>query len=313
VTARADQADTADGQPPEAPAFERVGVVARRRHDGVSPLLARRHRVVSEYGLEVRYHTESLEDAPEGAAELRMEEEPVDLLISLGGDGTLLRTSRLAAGREIPILGINIGHLGFLTSAGESEMEATFARAVEGDFVLDRRFTLGARVESAEGETTATYSALNDFVIHKGGTARVTSLDLQVGEGRGRDAIGSFTADGVILATPTGSTAYSMSAGGPIIVPDVACIVVTPICPHTLAVRPLVIAADRSVRIRALDRPDDLVLTVDGQQGCVLDPDDEVVVERNDVVVSLMRFPGQTFFGTLRRKLNWAVRSQDGS
>lgn len=306
-------ADGERGEHGERHTFERVGVVARRSHERLSPLLARLHRVVGEHGLEIRYEAENLEDAPEGASELRIEEEPVDLLISLGGDGTLLRTSRLGAGRGTPILGINIGHLGFLTSAGENEMEATFARTVEGDYVLDRRFTLRARVESSEGETTATYSALNDFVIHKGGTARVTSLDLHVGEGRDRDAIGSFTADGVILATPTGSTAYSMSAGGPIIVPDVECIVVTPICPHTLAVRPLVIAADRAVRIRALDRPDDLVLTVDGQQGCVLDPDDEVIVEKDDVVVSLIRFPGQTFFGTLRRKLNWAVRSQEGA
>jgi NAD+ kinase len=218
----------------------------------------------------------------------------------------------MAAGRDVPVLGINLGHLGFLTAAGEDEVEDALGRLTTGDFLLDRRFTLKATVVSPAGESLGgAFVALNDFVLHKAGVARVTRLDLSVGLGAHQDEIGSFSADGVIVATPTGSTAYSMSAGGPIVVPSVECIAVTAICPHTLAVRPLVVPVDARIRIRAVDRPEDLVLTVDGQEGEVLHGGDSVVVERGDVEIPLVRFPGQSFFATMRRKLNWAIRSAE--
>lgn len=289
--------------------LRRMGVVARRRNDGLAPVLDRVRRFADERGVELFYEEQSLSKAPEGTRPLRLAEEPVDLIVALGGDGTFLRASRLVVEAPVPVLGINVGHLGFLTSAGEEELETALARVADGDFVLDHRVTLRAGVVSPEGEAGPSFHALNDFVVHKAGMARVTRMDLQVGEGAERDAIGSFSADGVIFSTPTGSTAYSMSAGGPIIVPEVECIVVTAICPHTLAVRPLVVPAHRKIRVRAVDRPEDLVLTVDGQEGTTLSPGDEVVVERGAQAVSLVRFPGQTFFQTLRRKLNWAIRS----
>jgi NAD+ kinase len=133
-------------------------------------------------------------------------------------------------------------------------------------------------------------------------------LTLHVGSGSSREEVGSFAADGVILATPTGSTAYSMSAGGPIIVPSVECIVLTPICPHSLAVRPLVIPATQEVSVSSLDAAAEHQVTVDGQVERALGPQDTVVVSREDHPVRLVRLPGQTFFGTLRRKLNWAAR-----
>lgn len=291
--------------------LRRLGVVARSRHDGLASLLERVQRFGREHGLEVRYDGDNVGAAPDGSRALALDDEPVDLVLALGGDGTFLRASRMAAGSGIPVLGINVGHLGFLTSAGEPDLEAALARVAERDFVLDHRFMLRAEVVSVRGEVTGTFMALNDFVVHKAGMARMTRIDLHVGEGSGRDVIGSFSADGVIVATPTGSTAYSMSAGGPIIVPDVECIVITAICPHTLAVRPLVIPAREHLRIQATDRPEDLVLTVDGQEGKTLAPGDEVVVARSDVSIPIVRFPGQTFFQTLRRKLHWAVRSTD--
>ncbi|NIP58265.1 MAG: hypothetical protein GWM92_08360 [Gemmatimonadetes bacterium] len=142
--------------------------------------------------------------------------------------------------------------------------------------------------------------------------ARVTRLDLFVGEGKAEEEIGAFSGDGVVLATPTGSTAYSLSAGGPLIVPTVECIVVTPIAPHTLAVRPLVIPSGEVVTVRGLEREESeesLVLTVDGQVGRRLANGDEVRVRRSPVAVSLVRLPEQSFFSTLRRKLNWALRT----
>jgi NAD+ kinase len=205
---------------------------------------------------------------------------------------------------------VNLGNLGFLTSAGESELVDAVESVLDGQYVIDARFTLKATVEREEGGGAA-YHALNDLVISKSGMARVTRLELEVGAGAGSstpDRVGSFSADGVIFATPTGSTAYSMSAGGPIVAPDLDCIVATPVCPHTLAVRPLVMPPQERVRVRPLDEPADLVLTVDGQEATTVTAGDAVVVERGEYRVRLVRFPGQTFFQTMRRKLNWAVR-----
>lgn len=298
--------------PPVDFELRRLGVVARRWTEALDPVLERVQRFARRHDVEVFYESETLPHAPEGSARLDLETRPVDVVISLGGDGTFLRASRIVATRGVPVLGINAGHLGFLTSSSEGDVEATLARVAEGDFVLDRRFTLRANVVTPKGEPAGSFLALNDFVVHKGGMARVMHLDLHVGDGADRDEIGSFAADGVIFATSTGSTAYSMSAGGPIIVPELECIVVTPICPHTLAVRPLVVPSHERIRVRGLHRPEDLVLTVDGQEGTVLRPGDEVIVQKGEAAIPLVRFPGQTFFQTLRRKLSWAVRSGVG-
>lgn len=289
-----------------------MGIVGRRSPDGLVPVLDRVRRFADEHEIELRYDSSTLPEAPEDARELELDRNPVDLLLSLGGDGTFLRAARLAAGRPVPVLGINLGHLGFLTAASEEELEQSLERLGRGDFTLDRRFTLKATVVTADGERVGEYRALNDFVVHKAGAARVVRLDLSVGRGTDVDEVGRFTADGVILSTPTGSTAYSMSAGGPIIVPSVDCFVVTAICPHTLAVRPLVVPLDARVKVRALDDPRDLVLTADGQQARVLDPGGTVVVEKGEVEIPLVRFQEQTFFRTMRRKLNWAIRPGDG-
>ena len=246
----------------------RVGVVARQRHDGLADILERIRTFAGGRGVELRVEADALDQA-DGAPRLDLEGEGIDLLLSLGGDGTLLRAARLVAGLDIPVLGVNLGHLGFLTAAPEGDLERVLERVLDGDFLLDRRFTLEARIRPEEGAASGgaptTFLALNDFVVHQAGVARVARLGLWVGEGDAEEEIGSFSGDGVILSTPTGSTAYSLSAGGPIVVPSVECVIVTPICPHTLAVRPLVIPASRSVTVRSLDAEESLVLTVDGQ------------------------------------------------
>ena len=290
-----------------------IGIVARRSQDRATPAIQKIRDFAAASNVELRYEGETLALAPAGSRALDLESEGVDLIVALGGDGTLLRASRVAAGRGIPVLGVNLGYLGFLTAAGEDSLEAALQQIADGEFMIDRRFTLRASILSEEGEVKErTFLAINDFVIHKGGAARVTRLDLSVAVDGHEDEIGSFSADGVIIATPTGSTAYSMSAGGPIVVPSVECIAITAICPHTLAVRPLVIPTGARIRVRAVDRLEDLVLTVDGQQAEALDPGDAILVERGDVEIELIRFPGQTFFSTMRRKLNWAIRSGEG-
>ena len=231
----------------------------------------------------------------------------VHLVISLGGDGTLLRTARAVFEREIPVLGINLGYLGFLTSVSAEGLEEGLRAVLAGDFTLERRQTLHAEVLTPTGEVRETYSALNDVVVHKPGAAQVARLDLWVGPQDDLEEIGSFSGDGVILSTPTGSTAYSLSAGGPIIVPNLPCFVVTPILPHTLALRPVVVPGDGEITVTALDRRESLFVTVDGQDGGPVGHDERVVVRMGTFRVGLVRLPGHSFFATLRQKLSWAA------
>ncbi len=231
----------------------------------------------------------------------------IDLLLTLGGDGTLLRGVRQVMGHGVPVLGVNLGRLGFLTSVSPPDLEDALGEALAGEAFLDPRLTLEGRIIDAEGSAGPPLWALNDFVLHKGGVARVVRLDLEVEREGSPEEIGSFSGDGVIVSTPTGSTAYSLSAGGPIIAPTMDCIVVTPISPHTMAMRPLVLPDHVLLTIRELDSYEELVVTADGQDALPVAPGDRVVVGKGSERVSLVRFKGQTFFGTLRRALNWAV------
>lgn len=247
-----------------------------------------------------------------------------DLVISLGGDGTLLRAARAVLDREVPVLGINLGNLGFLTSVAASEIESGLRCVLRGEYQIEERRTLKAVVLPESGMPSGPpLTALNDVVVHKAGAARVARLDLWVGEteresedgGVSHNAgqeIGSFSGDGVIVATPTGSTAYSLSAGGPIVVPKLNCFLVTPILPHTLAVRPLVVPGEERITIKILDRGEPLHLTVDGREGPRLSPTDKVVAWMGKSRVRLVRLPGHSFFATLRRKLNWAAHPPEG-
>jgi len=289
-----------------------VGVVFREGSPEVLEVIEHLTELCRARGVSITLEDAAHAAAAEGHTTLDLDGEPVDLVVALGGDGTLLRAARAVVEYETPVLGVNLGRLGFLTAMPASELEAGLARVLEGEAQIDCRSTLCAQVVS-EGEVDGhKLYALNDIVIHTSGAARVTPLLLGVaGGGGGGEEIGTFSADGVILATPTGSTAYSMSAGGPVIAPDVPCIVVTPICPHSLAVRPLVVPSYEELTVRPLDPDASHQLTVDGQIERRLQPGEAVVVARGDRSVSLVRLPGQTFFGTLRRKLNWGAVSPE--
>ncbi len=282
--------------------FRRIGVLGQTRYGGLEQTLRDLARFAEAHELELRVEA-GLERVLPGHAELRPGE--VDLLLTLGGDGTLLRGARAVVAHDTPVLGVNLGYLGFLTSIAPPELEAALTRLLAGEYWLDMRMTLDAQVEGRGGARHTSFVALNDAVLHKGGFARTVRLALRVGPDG--EEVGAYSADGIILSTPTGSTAYSLSAGGAIVVPRVECILATPICPHTLAVRPLIFPADVTVTVEPTSPTEELVLTVDGQQGAALQPGDRLVVRRGESPVRLVRFPGQSFFSTLRRKLHWAV------
>jgi NAD+ kinase len=279
----------------------RIGVVGHPRYAALHATFDRVVRFATQHGLELAFEPELIENEI-GALKLHPELiADLDLLLTLGGDGTLLRGARLVAPHGVPVLGVNLGHLGFLTSVGPAELEAALERVMAGDTVIDERMVLEIRAETAAGEARTTCLALNDAVLHRGGMARMIRMAVHA---HGEE-VGTYSADGIILATPTGSTAYSLSAGGPIVSPAVDCIVATPICPHTLAVRPLVLSAAETVTVEVLSPTEELILTVDGQESANLVPGDRLVARRTDPPLRLVRFPGQTFFSTLRRKLRW--------
>ena len=286
----------------------RIGVLGRGRSPEVADALAELGAVAVSRGIELEMEAGLPE--PRGVTARPLRQIPdVDLLITLGGDGTFLRGARMVMGAPspIPVLGVNLGHLGFLTSLAGDEVRTGLERVLDGEVQVDDRFTLEGRVVGPDGKIRASVQALNDLVLHKVGVARVVRLEMAVGSDDALDSLGSFSGDGVIVATPTGSTAYSLSAGGPVLASSMDALVVTPISPHTMAMRPLVLPSDARLTLHAFDRAEDLVLTADGQEGVPVGSDDRVVVVRGPSRVRLLRFPGQTFFQTLRRKLNWAV------
>jgi NAD+ kinase len=287
---------------PEPTHFRRVGIVGQDRDPALERVARSLSALAADRGLEL-YPEPPLHDLFDAAGDFVPGE--VDLLISLGGDGTLLRGARLVAAHHTPVLGVNLGRLGFLTSVRPDELETTMVALDDGRYWLDTRFTLAAQVVCGDGSISAEYVALNDAVLHKGGFARVIRLALFVGEER--EEVGEYTADGIILATPTGSTAYSLSAGGAIVAPSMECLLATPISPHTLAIRPLVLPADQRVEVEIREPSTEVVLTIDGQEGEALVHGDRLVVSRGEATVPLVRLHGQSFFSTLRRKLHWGA------
>ena len=223
-----------------------------------------------------------------------------DLVVVVGGDGTLLAAARLLGDRQIPILAINHGGLGFLTEVTLEEMYPAIDRVLAGHFVTEHRMMMDIDLSRADNRV-GVYRALNDVVINKGTISRMIELEAHV-DGQ---YVTRFRADGLIVATPTGSTAYNLSAGGPIVFPTMSAMVVTPICSHTLTNRPIVLPPGVRVEIILADAHEDVHVTVDGQVGMKLETDDKITVEKSDIAVKLVAPADKNYFDILRGKLKW--------
>jgi NAD+ kinase len=229
--------------------------------------------------------------------------EKAELLIVLGGDGTLLSATRALGGRKVPVLAVNLGGLGFLTSVTREELYPLLEQVLAGQYRVSERMMLNADI-LRNGDTAERQTALNDAVINKAALARMLDFDLFVD----RVSVGRYRADGLIVATPTGSTAYSLAAGGPIVHPHLDAFVITPICPHMLTNRPLVIPDTAYVEIDIAAAEEPVYLTLDGQTGYRLQPRDRVVITKSASRVSLILSPQKTYFEVLRSKLRWGER-----
>ena len=225
-----------------------------------------------------------------------------DLIVVLGGDGTLLHAARLLADHEVPILGVNLGTLGFLTEIPREGIFPMVERALKGELEVSRRLMLAVEVKSGS-RTILTDSALNDVVVSRQAQSRLVRLEVEID---GRTAA-TYESDGLIVATPTGSTAYSLAAGGPIVYPTLEAMVVTPICPHALTQRPVVLPASATVRARVANSTE-MFLTIDGQAGRALELGEDVLIHAAPHRTLILRNPDVEPFGIWRDKLRWGAR-----
>jgi NAD+ kinase len=286
----------------------RIGVVGHSGFDELGALLRRLNGIAESIGatlaLERDIHSQ-LPDAP-----VMTGPEGLDLLVALGGDGTLLRGARFLDGHATPILGVNLGRLGFLTECGMNDCDHALRRIAAGEFESEKRLVLDVVLTDRDG-VERRFRALNESVLHSRGRARVLRIDVEIDA----QAVGRYEADGVIIATPTGSTGYSLSAGGPIIVPGSASILVTPIAAHTLGMRSLVVDSSAVMRVCAHshDHGGDVWVTVDGQVDASLGHGRVLEVRAAAAPVRLVRLGGASFYGRLRAKLGWGgLLSRDG-
>lgn len=283
--------------------IHRIGLVIKPKIKGAGPVIERLSRFLAERGVELVAEPIVEEMAPECRATLLPREElasAVDVLVVLGGDGTMLAAARLIAGRRIPVLGVNFGGLGYLTEFTLEEVFPALERVLTEEVLVDARMMLDAFVYRA-GHCVAEYSVLNDAVVNKSALARIIQIECWI-DGA---PVTTFRADGLIVSTPTGSTAYSLSAGGPIVHPSVAAIVITPICPHTLTNRPLVISDASEVTLLLRTPREEVTLTLDGQVGFALQVEDEVVVRKSAKTFDLISPVNKNYFQVLRDKLSW--------
>ncbi len=286
------------------PTIRRAGVVVKPRHRRSKEIAAELIRWLERHDIEplLDHQTAALLRGLSGA-EREAIAASTDVLIVVGGDGTLLSVARSLGTARTPILGVNLGSLGFLTEIPLEEMYTALEAVIAGDYAIDERMRLRASVMRGDKEI-ARHDLLNDVVINKSALARILNIDVVING----DYINTYRADGMILSTPTGSTAYSLSAGGPIVAPNMGGFVLTPICPHTLSNRPLVLPRGCVIEVSLRNNTQDVFLTIDGQVGFPMVGDDRVRARRAPNPVRLIQSPERNYFDVLRQRLKWHGR-----
>jgi len=283
-------------------AFETIGILSRPRREQLSVVVPSLLKWLEARGIKTALDEETVAALPTGSKGQPRSAvaDASQLLLVLGGDGTMLAAARLAAPRRIPILPINMGSLGFLTSFTLDELYPALEETLAGNSSISQRVMLQAELVRA-GSVIESQSALNDVVIHKGALARMIQLELNINS----DFVCRYRADGLIVSSPTGSTAYSLSAGGPIVHPAVEAFIITPICPHMLTDRPVVVRDYSQLEIKMNGDAESVYLTLDGQRGVPLEPTDILRVQRAKEHLQLIQPPKKPYFEILRNKLKW--------
>jgi NAD+ kinase len=280
--------------------YSTIGIVLKPGYKGIEDLLEKIATWMEKHGSKTVLLKEK---TPVGSIETVDEEqfqERTDLIIIMGGDGTFLAGGKLALKRDVPILGINLGRLGFLTEITVQEIFPSLERICEGSALLETRHLLQARIRKGD-EIISCWHVINDAVLSKAGIARMLEIETRVNQ----HFLALFKADGLIIATPTGSTAYSLAAGGPIVFPTMEAIVMTPICPHSLNHRPLVVPDNLSVSVHTVTPAKDVSLTLDGQTMRVLEDGEYIEIAKSPHHLTIIKSPFKTYFDVLKSKLRW--------
>jgi NAD+ kinase len=285
--------------------IKKIGIISKPKSPDIREIVPPLLKWLRERNIEVCIDRETGAIINTSEACLTRNEMPgkVDLLIVLGGDGTLLATARALNRKPVPILAVNLGGLGFLTLITREELYPTLECVLSGEYRSERRVQIEGSLIRTD-EVITTFLALNDAVLNKGAISRILDFELHV-DGQ---FVSSYKSDGLIVSTPTGSTAYSLAAGGPITVPTVQAFVVTPICAHTLTHRPLVLPDTASIEIAVTTHREAAYLTVDGQVGIATHSEDRVRLKKADSYVELIQSPTKDYYKILRQKLKWGER-----
>lgn len=284
--------------------LKKIGVFAKKNHPDVEQIASIIVKRFLAVGIEVLME-DSLAEQVGQVNGFSSEEIPaqVDLIIVLGGDGTLISVARLIGEAQVPIVGVNLGQLGFLTEITREELPEMLDRLIAGDYRVSERMMIDAFIHR-EDRVVGKYTMLNDAVINKGALARIIDMETYV-DGR---HLSTYKADGLIVSTPTGSTGYSLAAGGPIIYPEINSLLITPICPHMLTNRPIIIWSRSVIEIEVKFQDDVVFFTADGQVGHKLLPGDRVEIRRSELRTRLVSSPSREYFQILRTKLSWGER-----
>jgi NAD+ kinase len=282
---------------------KKINIVCKRQNERAMTLA---RTVIERYGESITISLD--EDSARSTGyerffDLENVADDVDLIIVLGGDGTLLSVARQVRGRDVPILGVNLGSLGFLTEVSLEELPDILPRIIAGNYRVSTRTMLDVTVRR-EGDDVFALSLLNDAVITKDALARIIDIETCVDD----QYLTTFRGDGLIVSTPTGSTGYSLAAGGPILHPSLEHAVLTPICPHMLTNRPIILPKDAVIRARLMSTDERVILTRDGQVGFPLEYKDEEIVTKSRFAVNLVRSDTREYFAVLRTKLKWGER-----
>ena len=281
--------------------MKKIGVIVNTKRPRAEGILAELRRLSERYGFEL--HTENSAMAELlGARQIPIEAfgETVDVVLALGGDGTVLYTARALHGFNVPIMGINLGSLGFLTSVGDTEMASGLEALANETYEVAERALADFRIFKADSLVGEEH-ALNDLVLGWGGSSRIVTLNLSIDD----ESISSFMCDGMVISTPTGSTGHSLSAGGPIVHPGVAGFGINVICPHTLSSRPLVVPSSSRIKIDVVHAVKELILSIDGQDGYTVQQGDRIEIQESAHHVKFLQLPGHSYFSVLAKKLHW--------
>lgn len=271
-----------------------IGILYNIEHKGVNQAVNKLESILKKH----EFNWEKTYIAPSKSQKIKNFKKNVDLVIVVGGDGTFLAASRYFSRNNIPLLGINTGRLGFLAQIQTHEIEDGIKKIIEGKFKIQERLMIQAK--SSCGKT---YSALNDMVIRGSSISRAAKLFMYINESHVCD----YVADGLIISSPTGSTAYTLSAGGPVLHPELNAFVIVPICPHALTARPLVIPANENIKIELKSTNEDFLLTADGQKNALIKGSETIYIQKYDFSAKLISIEDNEFYDILRSKLHWGI------